>query len=71
MIRRKRGARNEGLADLMDETSRLVAKLVSENRALRAQNVRLTKELDRLSAGWEQLKLLAKSAPRSRRSGRK
>ncbi len=51
---------------LLADTSEMVAGLVRETRALRAQNQRLSKELDRLSKGWEELRKLARSAPRGR-----
>jgi hypothetical protein len=44
----------------------MVGRLVQENRTLRAQNLRLTREAEKLAAGWEQIKRLAKSAPRGR-----
>ena len=47
----------------------MVNQLLRENHALKAHNQKLIKELDRLSAGWEAVKKLARSAPkRSRRS---
>lgn len=48
----------------MSETQDLVTKLVRENRTLRARNVKLERELERLSSGWEQIMQLARSAPR-------
>ena len=45
----------------------MVGRLVAENRALRARNARLEKEVARLSEGWDQLKRLVKGAPRRRR----
>jgi hypothetical protein len=55
------------MAELLSETQRLVNQLVKENRGLKVRNARLTKELDRVSAGWEELKKLARQAPRRRR----
>jgi hypothetical protein len=52
---------------LLSETQDLVARLVRENRALRTRNDRLARELERVSAGWEELRKLVKLAPRRRR----
>ena len=43
------------------------ARLLRENRVLRTQNKRLSGELDRVSKGWEQIKALARQAPRKPR----
>lgn len=67
MIRRRRTKASDGLAELVADAHELVGRLVAENRLLRAQNKRLTQEVDRLSEGWEQVKKLARQAPRSRR----
>jgi cell division protein FtsB len=67
VIRERRPAGRDGLDRLLTETRDLVAKLVRENRALKARNARLSRELDRVSAGWEELRKLARSAPRRRR----
>ena len=67
MIRRKRTAGRDGLEKLVSETQELVSKLLSENRALKSRNQRLTKELDRVSKGWEEIKKITRSAPRARR----
>lgn len=67
MIRRRARKSPEGLAHLVADTQDLVAKLVRENRTLRARNERLSKEVDRLSEGWDQIKKLARRAPRERR----
>ena len=67
MIRRRRKGPADGMAELLSETQRLVNQLVKENRGLKVRNARLTKELDRVSAGWEELKKLARQAPRRRR----
>ena len=50
----------------MADTSDLVGKLVKENRALKQQNKRLAKDLDRVTRGWDEIKKLARSAPRRR-----
>ena len=68
MIRRKRPAGPQGLDKLVSETQELVSKLVMENKALKTRNQRLMKELDRVSKGWDEIKKIARSAPRARRS---
>jgi hypothetical protein len=67
VIRRRRSAGRDGMDRLLSETQGLVSRLVRENRALRARNDRLDRELERVSAGWEQLRKLVKLAPRRRR----
>lgn len=57
----------EGLSRLISDTSDVVTRLVRENRTLKAQNERLEAELDRISKGWEDIRRLARSAPRNRR----
>ena len=72
-IRRKRTASNPGLDELVSQTSDMVAQLLRENRTLKAENERLSRELEHLSRGWEEIRRLARSAPRAtprRRSGR-
>ena len=66
MIRRRRKSQN-GVGKLLADTQEMVGKLVRENRALKARNERLMKELDRVSAGWDEIKKLARQAPRRRR----
>ncbi|MGH7902870.1 MAG: hypothetical protein ACREPA_01925 [Candidatus Dormibacteraceae bacterium] len=69
MIRKSRPAKaSAGLAGLVEDTQKLVTLLVRENRALRARNQRLSRELDRVSAGWDEIRRLARSAPRKPRS---
>ena len=58
-----------GLPGLIAETETLVAKLVSENRALRAENLRLQRELEKLSKDWEEVRRLARGVPRQRARG--
>jgi regulator of replication initiation timing len=53
---------------LLAETSEAVGRLIRENRDLRLENVRLQREVARLSQGWADIKRLARSAPRARRS---
>jgi hypothetical protein len=69
MIRRRR--RNStgasSLEELAAETSELVARLLREHRVLRAENESLKREVERLAAGWEDVKKLARLAPRRRR----
>ena len=67
MIRRRRRGAAGGLLALLTETRELVGKLVLDNRKLRAQNQRLQRQLDRVSQGWDELRKLARSAPRRRR----
>ena len=67
VIRRKRKGPRQGVEQVLADTAEIVGKLLKENRALRTQNQRLAKELDRVSEGWEELKKLARSAPRPRK----
>lgn len=52
---------------LLAETQALVGKLLAENRALKARNLKLTAEVERVTKGWDQIKKLARLAPRARR----
>jgi hypothetical protein len=52
---------------LLADTQQLVARLLRENRILKTQNRRLGSELERVSKGWEQIKALARRAPRKAR----
>jgi cell division protein FtsB len=54
---------------LLADTQQLVARLLRENRALKTRNQRLDSELERVSKGWEQIKELARKAPRKARRG--
>ena len=67
MAGRKREQADDGLGRLLAETQDLVSALLKENRALKAQNKRLAAELERISKGWDEVKKLARSAPRGRR----
>ncbi len=67
MIRRRGTKRPDQLSQLVADAEELVGKLVEENRALRANNAKLAREVDRLSQGWEQIKKLARDAPNTRR----
>lgn len=69
MKRRPRARRKVPVDTLMADTQELVGRLIAENRALRAQNARLLLMVDRLSQGWEDLRRLARSAPRAVRRG--
>lgn len=55
------------MEQLLADTQALVTRLLVENRALKARNQKLSLDLDRVSKGWEQIKKLARSAPRARR----
>jgi len=70
MIRRRRRTTVGTLEQLASETSELVGRLVRENRVLRAENEALKREVERLSSGWEEIKKLARLAPRKRRARR-
>ena len=64
---------NQGLDELVSQTADMVAQLLRENRTLTAENPRLSRELAGVCRGWEEIRRLARSAPRStprRRSGR-
>ena len=52
---------------LLAETRDIVDRLVAELRSLRAENRRLSSEVERLTAGWDQVRRLARIAPRKRR----
>ena len=43
----------------------MVTRLLRENRTLKAENERLSRELESASRGWEEIRRLARSAPRS------
>jgi len=70
MIRRRRRSAASSLEELVSETSRLVAWLLREHRVLRAENESLKREVERLSSGWEEVRRLARLAPRRRRARR-
>ena len=53
--------------ELLADTQRLVTRLLRENQVLKTQNERLAGELDRVSKGWDQIKALARQAPRKSR----
>lgn len=52
---------------ILKETQELVSRLVRENRTLKARNLKLGAELERVTRGWETIKRLAREAPRLRR----
>jgi cell division protein FtsB len=65
VIRRRRvRAGKGGVPDLVAGTEALVGELVKQVRALRSENARLSREVERLSDGWEKIRSLARSAPR-------
>jgi cell division protein FtsB len=68
MIGRQRDGKDASLDRLVSETSDLVSRLLRENRALKARNRQLEKEVERLSQGWDNVRKLARSAPRARRA---
>ena len=65
---RRRQASGGTLEKLARETSELVSKLLSQNRALRAENEALKRDVERMSAGWEEIKRVAKLAPRRKKA---
>ena len=65
---RRRPASGGTLEKLARETSELVGKLLSQNRALRAENEALKRDVERLSAGWEEIQRVAKLAPRRKKA---
>ena len=67
VIRRKRKRASEGVEKLLADTQEMIARLVIENRTLKSQNHRLSSELERLNKGWDEIKKLARSAPRRSR----
>lgn len=69
VARRARSPQTSPLETAVAETRSLVDQLLAERRRLQAENLRLRKEVERLSEGWETLRKLARGAPhRSRRS---
>jgi hypothetical protein len=70
MIRRRRRAAPSTLEQLATETSELVGRLLREHRVLRAENESLKREVERLSTGWDEVRRLARLAPRTRRGRR-
>jgi cell division protein FtsB len=70
MIRRRRQSPVGSLEELATETSELVGRLLRDNKVLRAENEALKREVDRLSSGWDEIKKLARLAPRKRATRR-
>lgn len=66
----RRRSPDDTLSKLLRETQDMVGRLVQENRSLRAQNVKLARQADQLAAAWDQIKKLARSAPRVKGRGR-
>jgi hypothetical protein len=63
----RKSAAKSPLDALLADTQQLVARLLKENRLLKSQNLRLDSELERVNKGWEQIKDLARKAPRKAR----
>jgi hypothetical protein len=63
----RKSAAKSPLDALLAETQQLVTRLLRENRTLKTRNQRLGTELERVSKGWEQIKALARRAPRKAR----
>jgi regulator of replication initiation timing len=70
VARRKETNNSNSMDQLLAETSEAVGRLIRENRDLRLENVRLQREVARLSQGWADIKRLARSAPRAARRSR-
>jgi len=70
VARRRRTDNSNSFDQLLADTTEAVGRLIRENRALRLENVRLQREVTRLSEGWAEIKRLARSAPRSARPPR-
>ncbi len=68
VIRRRRRPAASTLEELATETSELVGRLLRENRNLRAENAALKQEVERLAHAWEEIRRLARLAPRRRRA---
>jgi regulator of replication initiation timing len=66
VIRRRQKPANQSLEEIVSVTSDMVGRLLKENRALKAENERLTRELEHVSRGWDEVRKLARSAPRRR-----
>jgi regulator of replication initiation timing len=67
VARRRRTNNSNSFDQLLADTSEAVGRLIRENRTLRLENVRLQREVARLSEGWAEIKKLARAAPRTRR----
>jgi regulator of replication initiation timing len=68
VARRRQTNNSNSMDQLLADTSEAVGRLIRENRDLRLENVRLQREVARLSQGWADIKRLARSAPRARRA---
>ena len=66
MTRRRRATPGDPLARLVADTDSMVARLIGENRALRARNLELERRVEQLSEGWDVIRRLARAAPRRR-----
>jgi hypothetical protein len=67
MARRRRNNSKGSMDQMLADTVEAVGRLIRENRDLRTQNVRLQREVARLSQGWAEIRRLARTAPRARR----
>ena len=67
VARRRRTNNSNSVDQLLADTSEAVSLLIRENRSLRLENVRLQREVARLSEGWAEIKELARAAQRTRR----
>jgi cell division septum initiation protein DivIVA len=68
VARRRQTNNSKSMDQLLADTSDAVSRLIRDNRDLRLENERLQREVARLSQGWADIKRLARSAPRVRRS---
>jgi cell division septum initiation protein DivIVA len=68
VARRRQTNNSKSMDQLLADTSDAVGRLIRDNRDLRLENERLQREVARLSQGWADIKRLARSAPRVRRS---
>ena len=63
----RKATAKSSLDELLADTQRLVARLLRENQLLKTRNKRLAGDLARVSKGWDQIKALARQAPRKPR----
>ena len=67
VARRRQSDNSNSVDQLLAETSDAVGRLIRENRTLRLENVRLQREVARLTEGWAEIKRLARAAQRTQR----
>ena len=65
----RRPSLTDPISGLLDDTRALVTRMLRDNRLLRAQNAALEREVERLSTGWEEIRRLARTSPRTRQAG--